>query len=136
MEFLKVCIDTDVLIDNLRNKEKVVNFIADFENKGVMLSTTAVNAFELYYGVYKSGKPTEGMSAVTRLLDRLVVMDFDVKAAEAAGRILNDLELDGKLVGFRDIFIGAMALVNDCVMLTRNVDHFGKIPDLKTVAAP
>ncbi|WXG47566.1 MAG: type II toxin-antitoxin system VapC family toxin [Candidatus Atabeyarchaeum deiterrae] len=136
MEFLKICIDTDVLIDNLRYNEKVVNLIADFENRGVMLSTTTVNAFELYYGAYKSRKPTEGISAVTRLLDRLVVMDFDVKVAETAGRILNDLELDGKMIGFRDIFIGATALVNDCAMLTRNVDHFESIPDLKTVAAP
>jgi predicted nucleic acid-binding protein len=136
MEFIKVCIDTDVLIDNLRNKEKVVSFIADFENRGVMLSTTTVNAFELYYGAYKSGKPTEGISAVARLLDRLIVMDFDVKVAETAGRILNDLELDGRLIGFRDILIGATALVNDCAMLTRSVDHFEKIPDLKTIAAP
>lgn len=136
MELDKVCIDTDVLIDNLRNNKKVVSYVADLENRNVILSTTTVNAFELYYGAYKSRRPTEGISAVTRLLDRLVVMDFDVKSSEAAGRILVDLELSGKPIDFRDIFIGATALVNDCAILTRNTDHFGKIPDLKAIAAP
>lgn len=136
MELLKVCIDTDVLIDNLRNNEKVVNYITDLENKNVMLSTTTVNAFELYYGAYKSRKPAEGISAVTRILDRLAIMDFDAKASKTAARILTDLESSGTPIDFRDIFVGATALVNDCVMLTRNTDRFGKIPDLKTVAAP
>jgi predicted nucleic acid-binding protein len=136
MELLKLCIDTDVLIDNLRNKEKIVNYIIDLENKNVTLSTTTVNAFELYYGAYKSRRPVEGISAVARLLDRLVIMDLDVKASETAGRILADLESNGKQIDFRDVFIGAMALVNDCAVLTRNTDHFSKIPDLKTMAAP
>jgi predicted nucleic acid-binding protein len=136
MEPLKICIDTDVLIDNLRNSEKVVNYIMDLENRNVLLSTTTVNAFELYYGAYKSRRPIEGISAVTRLLDRLVVMDFDLKASETAARILTDLESNGKPIDFRDIFIGATALVNDCAILTRNTDHFGQIPDLKAIAAP
>jgi predicted nucleic acid-binding protein len=136
MEPLKICIDTDVLIDNLRNSEKVVNYIMDLENRNVLLSTTTVNAFELYYGAYESRRPIEGISAVTRLLDRLVVMDFDLKASETAARILTDLESNGKPIDFRDIFIGATALVNDCAILTRNTDHFGQIPDLKAIAAP
>ena len=136
MELYKVCIDTDVLIDNLRDNKKVVSYIADLENRNVILSTTTVNAFELYYGAYKSRRPIEGISAVTRLLDRLVIMDFDVKASESAARILTDLESGGKPVDFRDVFIGATAIVNDCAILTRNTDHFSKIPDLKAIGAP
>lgn len=136
MELLKVCIDTDVLIDNLRDNEKVVDYIIDLEKKNVMLSTTTINAFELYYGAYKSRRTAEGISAVARLLDRLVIMDFNVKASETAARILADLESNGKSIDFRDIFIGATSIVNDCAVLTRNTDHFSKIPDLKTILAP
>jgi predicted nucleic acid-binding protein len=136
MAFLKVCIDTDVLIENLRDNEKVVGYLTGLENKNVMLCTTTVNAFELYFGAYRSRRPVEGISAVARLIDRLVVMDFDVKASEVAARTLADLESGGKPVDFRDLFIGATALVNECSLLTRNVDHFGKIPDLKILAAP
>ena len=136
MEFVKICVDTDVLIENLRNNEKVVSYLIGLENKSVMLCTTTVNAFELYFGAYKSRRPAEGISAVTRLLDRIVIMDFDVKASETAARVLTDLESNGKPIDFRDIFIGATALVNECAMLTRNTDHFSKIPDLKTMAVP
>lgn len=136
MELFKICVDTDVLIDNLRNNEKVVNYVADLESRNVMLSTTTVNAFELYYGAYKSKRPVEGISAVTRLLDRLIILDFDVKASETAGRILADLESNGKPIDLRDVLIGATAVVNDHAILTRNMDHFSKIPDLKTLLAP
>jgi predicted nucleic acid-binding protein len=136
MELVKICVDTDVLIDNLRNKEAVVRYIANLENRNLMLSTTTVNVFELYYGAYKSRRPVEGISAVTRLLGRLAIMDFDVKASEMAARILAEIESSGKPIDFRDIFIGATALVNDCAVLTRNTDHFSKIPDLKTMVAP
>jgi len=60
MESLKnrVVIDTDILVDVLRGVEKTVAFIADLENNGSKLSTTVINAFELYYGAYKSKKKT------------------------------------------------------------------------------
>ncbi|MEM2057937.1 MAG: hypothetical protein QXO76_06805, partial [Thermoproteota archaeon] len=52
----QVIIDTDVLVDVLRGSEKVTKFVAGFERKGVALATTVINAFELYYGAYKSKK--------------------------------------------------------------------------------
>lgn len=54
METTRVIIDTDVLVDLLRNVTRVVNSISEMERKGCLLTTTTVNAFELFYGTYKS----------------------------------------------------------------------------------
>ena len=54
----KICIDTDILVDFLRNEEKAVEFIKEHEERNE-LATTHINLFELYYGAYKSNKKTE-----------------------------------------------------------------------------
>lgn len=127
----KMCLDTDVLIDHLRGSEEAVRRIRDLEASGAILSTTAINAFELYYGAEKTGRREENRGAVERLLERLVLYDFTKRAAGVAGEILAGLEAEGRPIGFRDAFIGATAVVNDSALFTRNVSHFEAIAGLK-----
>ena len=51
-----ICIDTDILIDHLRNRREAVEEIERLEMEGFQLSTTVINSFELYYGAYKTKK--------------------------------------------------------------------------------
>ena len=49
----KICLDTDFLVNFLRNKKEEADFIKENEiSKN--LATTYINLFELYYGAYKS----------------------------------------------------------------------------------
>ena len=54
MEPDRTIIDTDILIDFLRNRKESVEFVTHLEKKKTILSSTAINAFELYYGAHKS----------------------------------------------------------------------------------
>ena len=63
MESEKTIIDTDILIDFLRNKKEAVAFIQELEEKKVVLTTTVVNAFELHYGAHKSRQPQKSLQA-------------------------------------------------------------------------
>jgi len=136
MEITRVAIDTDVLIDLLRNKGKVVDFIGDMERKGYLLSTTVINAFELIHGAYRSKKSTENLASTKRLLERLVVLEMDLSSAENAGRIYSELEAKGKSIGLRDAMMGAIALTNGYTLATRNVGHLQKIEGLNLISAP
>ena len=51
----KICLDTDILVNFLRNKKEEVDYIQKHEGK-VIFATTPINIFELYYGAYKSGR--------------------------------------------------------------------------------
>ncbi len=136
MEITRVAIDTDVLIDLLRNKGKVVDFIGDMERKGYLLSTTVINAFELIHGAYRSKKSTENLASTKRLLERLVVLEMDLSSAENAGRIYSELEAKGKSIGLRDAMMGAIALTKGYTLATRNVGHLQKIEGLNLISAP
>lgn len=132
----QVIIDTDMLVDMLRGAEKAATFIAELENKGSKLSTTIINAFELYYGAYKSKKRVQNLAATRKLLRRMIILKMNLKSAEKAGQIYAELEAAGYPIGMRDIMVGAIALTRGYTLVTRNVAHLQKIKGLNLIAAP
>ncbi|MEM2001474.1 MAG: type II toxin-antitoxin system VapC family toxin [Candidatus Methanomethylicaceae archaeon] len=132
----RVIIDTDVLVDVLRGSEKVTKFVAGFEREGVALATTVINAFELYYGAYKSKKKHQNLIATKKLLERMVVLKMTLKSAEEAGKIHVELESKGTPIGIRDVMIGAIAISKGCPLVTRNTTHLQKIRGLNLIAVP
>jgi predicted nucleic acid-binding protein len=60
------------------------------------------------------------------------VFPLGVRAAIEAGKVLGALSREGKTVDVLDGMIGVIALVNGCnTIVTRNVEHFSRIPNLK-----
>ena len=136
LEATSVCLDTSVLIDNLRGKKQTVEFIRRLEQAGTALSTTAVNSFELYYGAYRSKKREKNLAATKSLLARLVLLDLTDESSQEAGRILALLEEEGDLIGFRDALIAAIARTYKMPLATRDTEHFSRVPDLHVLEAP
>ncbi|MGA3290778.1 MAG: type II toxin-antitoxin system VapC family toxin [Candidatus Bathyarchaeia archaeon] len=135
METNRTIIDTDILIDFLRNKAEAVGFVTQFEARKMVLATTAINAFELYYGAHKSRQSVQTLQATKKLLERLVLLPLTPRSAQKAGRIYAELELEGQPIGLRDTFIAAIALTRRCTVATRNAEHFKKIKGLTVITA-
>lgn len=93
-----------------------------------------VNLFELYYGAYKSGDVKRNLTAVKGLRSTLQVLSLTEGSSEQAGRILARLEAKGEPLEARDLFVGAIALEEGYAVLTANVDHFRRIPELQVVS--
>ena len=127
----KICLDTDFLINFLRNNEEEVNFIKDNEDKS--LATTYINLFELYYGAHKSEFKKQNVNGVSLLVERLEILNFSIEVVNKAGEILAELEKKGNLIDFRDILVGTVSLMNDYSLKTNNVKHFEKISGLKII---
>ncbi len=99
------------------------------------MATTTVNRFELYYGAYKSRDVKRNVTAVKGVFSTLRVFTLTDAAAEQAGRLLAQLEVKGKPVESRDLFVGAIALEEGYALATDNVGHFERIPGLQVVDA-
>lgn len=87
METIKTIIDTDILIDVLRNKKQAITFVAALEAKNLVLSTTAINIFELHHGAHKSKDPEKNVHAINILASRLAVLPLTSKSAQKAGHL-------------------------------------------------
>ena len=126
-------VDTDILIDLLRKKDYAVSLIKKLED-GVELATSAINAFELYRGAYKSRNQEKNLASVKGLLNSLRILNTDEDSMEIAGKITASLERDGNMMDIRDLLIASIALVNGFGVLTNNVGHFNKIKHLRVVS--
>ncbi len=133
METIKTIIDTDILIDVLRNKKQAITLVATLEAENLILSTTAINIFELHHGAHKSKEPEKNVHAINILVSRLAVLPLTSKSAKKAGHIYAELERRGQIIGLRDTLIAAIALTRECSIATRNQEHFNKISDLKII---
>ena len=133
METLKTVIDTDLLIDLLRNQKQATAFIINLEEKNYILATTAVNIFELHHGAHKSQESEKNLQAIHVLIGRLSILPFTSKAAQKAGHLYAQLERQGQPIGLRDILIAAIALTRECSVATRNQAHFSRISDLEII---
>jgi tRNA(fMet)-specific endonuclease VapC len=133
MDPSRTIIDTDVLIDFLRNKKDAIALITKMEQENTQLFTTTVNAFELYYGAHKSRNCEKNLQATKKLLSSLLILPLTPKSAQKASHIYADLEASGQPIGLRDTFIAAIALTKGLNVATRNVEHFKKIRDLTII---
>jgi len=133
METTRVVIDTDILIDLLRNVAIVVDSVSEMEGKGYLLATTIINAFELFHGAYKSKKREKNLASTKTLLKRLIILKMGLTSARNAGRMYAELEVEGRPIGLRDAMVGAITLTKGYSLVTRNTEHFQKIRGLNLI---
>ncbi|MDP2846190.1 MAG: type II toxin-antitoxin system VapC family toxin [Candidatus Methanoperedens sp.] len=128
-----IVVDSDILIDLLREKDDAVKKIKELE-KNEDLATTDINVFELYFGAYNSNKKDKNLSSTRGLLKNMTLLHTTEEAMEIGGRIYSDMKAKGKSIDIRDVLIAAITLQNGASLLTRNREHFERIEELVLVS--
>jgi len=75
------------------------------------------------------------LSIIEQLRKFVEVLPFDAAAAEQSASIWRSLALQGQTIGLADTLIAGVCLANDLPLLTRNVEHYGRIAALKLISA-
>lgn len=65
------------------------------------------------------------------VLSRVQILDLSVQEAILAGDVLAYLYRRGEPIGIEDVLIGAAALAHDFTVVTANLRHFQRIPNLR-----
>jgi tRNA(fMet)-specific endonuclease VapC len=126
-----VLLDTDILIKFLRNDPSAKNKISELLERHLILSTTSINAAELYYGAYLSKNKEENLNAVKQLNSKLDIIPFKQVHGEIYGEIRADLQKKGELINELDVFIASITIERDITLITRNLKHYKKIDKLQ-----
>ena len=84
---------------------------------------------ELYYGARKSGRAEANVQRIDELLAISAVLACDAETAQSYAIVKNDLRLKGKPIPENDIWIAALALQHDLILVTRDA-HFQEVQDL------
>ena len=122
---MRLLLDTTVLIDVLRMRRRRPQLLAELIRAGHTLSTSAVNTAEVYAGV----RPQE--EAATELfLGALECHAITRAAARRAGTMKRDWSRKNRTLTLADTLVAAVALENDCLVVTDNRRHF-PMPEVK-----
>ncbi len=116
---VSVLIDTDVLIDVMRNKE----LLWEMQLRGSAISI--ITLYEYLFGECYIGKD---IKTVKESLEKIFqVIDLDQQIICKAIEIDVYLTKNGEKMSIRDLIIGATAIVYDLMLVTRNVEHFERL---------
>lgn len=119
-------LDTNIVIAMVANDAAVQEGI---RNAGeVYLAAPVIG--ELYYGARKSGKTAENVETIDRLTQRFPRLDCDLETAQWYGIIRNRLQRKGRPIPNNDIWISAIAIQHDLVLVTRD-SHFDEVDTLQ-----
>ena len=129
-----IMLDSTACIDFLNGYEKVKAKIATL---GSLYCVTTISVYEVSIGLERTrrlksrARYQELREDWLRLLSSLHVLGLDVKAAEKAAEINDELEAKGNRVDDNDVLImGIMKSKEIYEILTRNPDHFTNVTDI------
>lgn len=128
-------IDTDVVIDLLNGRDPATEFFAtELAEARVSISTVTVG--ELYAGVDPNDYPERSLARIEHflLVSAFEVIPLTAESARMAGLLSGSLTSVGTKTGLLDLFNAAIALEFGFVVVTRNVRHYGRVPNLKIVS--
>lgn len=92
--------------------------------------TTAITMGELLYGAARRDSAKLNRQVRDLIRGALTVLPFDEPAAEVYGTLRARLEAEGRRIDEPDMRIASIALSRDLILVTGNVRHFARVPDL------
>jgi len=124
--------DTDAISEILkpRPSHPYVKWLAGIPRAEQYCS--AVSIGELFRGAFRSpGRDRHITNIETRVLPAVTVLPYDAATAREYGRVAAFLETHGRRLADADLQIAATALQHGLQLVTGNIRHFERIPDLQ-----
>jgi tRNA(fMet)-specific endonuclease VapC len=128
---VKYHLDTSAAIDVLRfHKESLLNFeLTPIQD----VALSSIVAHELLQGSQQSKSASRSKKLLVAFLATIEVLPFRAAEAEVSASISAYLKDKGQKIGNLDPLIAAHAISEGAVLVTRNLKHFNRIPDLHVV---
>ena len=127
----KILLDTDIIVDFLRNGLDTSNVFRDVKNKKAQAFVSVITTFELYNGALLSPNPKQKLEDLNIMLGSIELISFDNTQSYVASKIYAYLVKKGIKLEMRDILIASCAIAKNMKILTNNKKHFNRIPELQ-----
>ena len=125
------CFDTDVLSALLRPAPPLGLVRRLARTDASEQCTTAITLGELLYGAARIGSKQLAERIAEIVPAAHAVLPFDEAAARSFADLKASLERAGAPLAEPDLRIAAIALARDLTLVTGNVRHFTRVPDLR-----
>ena len=127
-------VDTDWIADLLAGRSRAYSLLAPLVPDG--LSISIITYAEIYQGIFFGQDPRRSERAFKTLLQDVRILPLSRPIARRYARIRGTLRVSGTLLPPQDILIAATAIHHDLTLVTRNLKHFQRIPNLNILEEP
>jgi len=124
---MRFLLDANVVIGLLNDATSKLAQRARRE-KPTDIAISAIVAHELFYGAFKSQRATQNVASIDNL--QFEVLEFDKEDARQAGEVRALLAARGTPIGPYDVLIAGQAKSRNLILVTNNMDEFGRVPGL------
>lgn len=124
---MRACIDSNIVIALLEGDGMALCNL----DRAPEVFIPAVAPGEFFFGVGKSGRPSENTAKVERFAAGRAIVSCDLDVAREYGRLKQRLKEKGRPLPENDLWIAAAAKRHGMVLVTRD-RHFHEIEDLQT----
>jgi predicted nucleic acid-binding protein len=125
---VKYLVDTDWLINSYRGAQLATETIRELSPDGLAVSIITVG--ELYEGAMTSSNPDGELAVFDHLLEPFATLPLDNACMQYFARVRSTLRRQGQLIPDLDLLIASTALRHDLILVTANLRHFARIPNL------
>ncbi len=123
-------LDTDTVSYFFRNQPNVVSKLDEYLREFGFIHISVVTYYEVLNGLYYKDAQKQ-LARFEQFINLNEVIPFNQNIAQKAAKIYSILRQNGQIIGHNDVLIAATAIVNDIVLITNNVNHFGRIDGLE-----
>jgi tRNA(fMet)-specific endonuclease VapC len=119
-------LDTNIVIAIFSGETSIKEHLLKADE--VFISSTVLG--ELFFGAFKSKLSKTNLKRISDFADSISILICDKDTAYQYGIVKNKLLEKGKPIPENDIWIAAVAMQNNLILVTRD-NHFSEIDDLK-----
>ena len=130
-------LDTTFTIDLLREARRgeegpATRLLASLDLEAVYISLFV--QCELLVGAELSQRTEQAKEEILGLCSRMRTVYPDERLPPAYAGCLSSLTRSGRLIETMDVLIGTLAVIDGAPLVTRNLKHFKRIPDLEILS--
>jgi predicted nucleic acid-binding protein len=122
-------LDADWTINALARKRQAHTILSRAAPAGISISRITIG--ELYEGAFDSPNPEAHLATLREFLRPFRILGINDPIMEQFAEIRAYLRRRGEIISDFDILLAATALHYDLTVLTFNVRHLSRVPDLK-----
>lgn len=122
-------LDTDTCIYWLKGRESVRSAI--LSQSWSALAISVITVAELYYGAYNSAQTEQNLARAEQFVTHITVVPLGFAALATCGDFKSQLRKAGTPLADFDLLIASTARADDRTLVSNNLRHYERIPNLK-----
>jgi tRNA(fMet)-specific endonuclease VapC len=126
---MRYLLDSDVVADYLKGRNSARTLLEPLFPDGLAISI--ITYAEVYEGVYYGRDRRRHEQGFRAFLHAVAVLSLTQAVARRYAVLRGSLQRQGQIIDQPDLFIAATALQHDLILVTRNRQHFERIPQLQ-----